>query len=60
VRAEHGIPPSWDCNNTGAPGDGSIPAGTGQIPCWVAAPLGNLIGEATKSAQIHAATYSSK
>jgi virulence factor Mce-like protein len=58
--AEHGITASWDCNNTGAPGDGSIPAGTGQIPCWVAPPLGNLIGESTKSAQIQPATYPSK
>ena len=57
---DHGILPSWDCNNTGAPGDGSISASTGQLPCWVAPPLGNLIGEPTKSAQIHAATYSSK
>jgi phospholipid/cholesterol/gamma-HCH transport system substrate-binding protein len=58
--SQHGIAPSWDCNNTGAPGDGSIPAGTGTIPCWVAAPLGNLIGEPTKSAQVQPATYSSK
>jgi phospholipid/cholesterol/gamma-HCH transport system substrate-binding protein len=58
--AQHGILPSWDCNNTGAPGDGSISASTGQLPCWVAPPLGNLIGEPTKSAQVHAATYSSK
>jgi virulence factor Mce-like protein len=58
--AEHGILPSWDCNNTGAAGDGSIPAGGGNLPCWVAPPLGNLIGEPTKSAQIGPATYSSK
>ena len=58
--AAEGIPPSWDCSNTGAPGDGSVSPGTGQVPCWVAQPLGNLIGEPTKSAQIHAATYSSK
>ena len=58
--AAHGISPSWDCNNTGAPGDGTIlPNGT-SIPCWVAAPLGSLIGEPTKSAQIQAATYPSK
>jgi phospholipid/cholesterol/gamma-HCH transport system substrate-binding protein len=56
----HGIAPSWDCNNTGAPGDGSIPAGTGNVPCWVAPPLGNLIGESTKSAQIMPANYPSK
>ena len=56
----HGIAASWDCNNTGAPGDGSLPPGAGNTPCWVATPLGNLIGEPTKSAQIHAATYPSK
>jgi phospholipid/cholesterol/gamma-HCH transport system substrate-binding protein len=58
--AIHGIAPSWDCNNTGAGGDGSIPAGGTNFPCWVAPPLGNLIGEPTKSAQIQPATYSSK
>ena len=58
--AQHGIQASWDCNNTGAPGDGSIPAGTGNVPCWVSAPLGNLLGEQTKSAQIHPATYPGK
>jgi phospholipid/cholesterol/gamma-HCH transport system substrate-binding protein len=56
----HGILPSWDCNNTGAPGDGSVAASPGVFPCWVAQPLGNLIGEPTKSAQIHAATYPTK
>jgi len=58
--SQDGILPSWDCNNTGASGDGSIPAGTGTIPCAVAPPLGNLLGESTKSAQIGPATYSSK
>ncbi|HWF34616.1 MAG TPA: MlaD family protein [Solirubrobacteraceae bacterium] len=57
---QHGILPSWDCNNTGAPGDGSIPPGGTNFPCWVAPPLGNLIGEPTKSAQVQPATYSSK
>jgi virulence factor Mce-like protein len=56
----HGILPSWDCNNTGTGGDGSVPPGDNNVPCWVAAPLGNLIGESTKSAQIQPATYSSK
>ncbi|MDQ6775502.1 MAG: MlaD family protein [Actinomycetota bacterium] len=56
----HGIAASWDCSNTGAPGDGSIPPGAGTVPCWVAPPLGNLIGEPTKSAQIQPATYPSK
>jgi virulence factor Mce-like protein len=58
--AAHGILPSWDCSNTGAPGDGSLPPGGGNTPCWVAPPLGNLIGEPTKSAQIQPATYPSK
>jgi len=57
---DHGILPSWDCNNTGAPGDGSVAPSLGKFPCWVAPALGNLIGESTKSAQIHAATYSDK
>ncbi|HWC85167.1 MAG TPA: MlaD family protein [Solirubrobacteraceae bacterium] len=58
--AQHGIPASWDCNNTGAPGDGSVPPGGSNTPCWVAPPLGNLLGEPTKSAQILAANYPSK
>jgi virulence factor Mce-like protein len=56
----HGILPSWDCNNTGAPGDGTMLPNGGNIPCWVAPPLGNLIGEPTKSAQVQPATYPSK
>lgn len=56
----HDIAAAWDCSNTGAPGDGSIPAGKGQVPCWVAPPLGNLLGEQSKSAQILAATYPDK
>jgi phospholipid/cholesterol/gamma-HCH transport system substrate-binding protein len=40
---EKGIFDSWDCKNTGAPGDGSITAdttpGTGHMACWVAPPL---------------------
>jgi hypothetical protein len=36
--------PSWDCNNTGAGGDGSVPASSAPAPtgtpaCWVAPPL---------------------
>ena len=61
--------PSWDCNNTGAPGNGEKPAsGTpsqfvqGQQACWVAPPLDNLIGQnnASKFPQITAARYSDK
>jgi hypothetical protein len=40
--AVKGGPPSWDCKNTGAGGDGSVPAsGTGpgsNEACWVAPP----------------------
>jgi phospholipid/cholesterol/gamma-HCH transport system substrate-binding protein len=60
--------PSWDCNNTGAPGDGSRPAtnstvgplNTGSQACWVAPPLGSLLGENSKLAHVTAATYSDK
>ncbi len=61
--------PSWDCNNTGAPGNGEQAAsGTpsqfvqGQQACWVAPPLNNLIGQhgASRFPQIQAAHYSSK
>ena len=38
-----GVPPSFDCKNTGAPGNGSEPAddtpGAGHMACWVAPPL---------------------
>jgi virulence factor Mce-like protein len=60
--------PSWDCANTGAPGDGSVPAtpaktpgGSDGIPsCWVAPPLGRLIGQPQKFPRVGAARYSSK
>jgi virulence factor Mce-like protein len=61
--------PAWDCNNTGAPGNGEQPAsGTptqftqGKQACWVAPPLNNLIGQHNPSRfpQITAAHYSSK
>jgi virulence factor Mce-like protein len=60
--------PNWDCNNTGAPGDGSIPAGSDQSSqlhlgtqaCWVAPPLGNLIGQKNRFPHLQAATYSNK
>jgi phospholipid/cholesterol/gamma-HCH transport system substrate-binding protein len=59
---------SWDCNNTGAPGDGSEAASpapasavqTGTPACWVAPPIGSLENEKTKFAQIKAASYSDK
>jgi phospholipid/cholesterol/gamma-HCH transport system substrate-binding protein len=57
--------PSWDCKNTGAPGDGSVSAiisaapGTSRPACWVAPPLP---GTKTPSTLPHitAAHYSSK
>jgi ABC-type transporter Mla subunit MlaD len=61
--------PAWDCNNTGAPGDGSRPAGPGTssattlaMPaCWVAPPLGPLVGQPNnKFPHIGPAHYSSK
>jgi phospholipid/cholesterol/gamma-HCH transport system substrate-binding protein len=60
--------PSWDCNNTGAPGNGEKAAGTtpptmfaqGQQACWVAPPLGALIGQPNRFPHILAAHYSSK
>ena len=60
--------PSWDCKNTGAPGDGSQAAGTaaptqtsqGQQACWVAPPLGQLLGQSNAFPHVNAAHYSSK
>jgi hypothetical protein len=61
--------PSWDCNNTGAPGNGQQAAtGTpsqfvqGQQACWVAPPLSGLIGQnnASRLPHINQATYSKK
>lgn len=62
--------PSWDCNNTGAPGNGEQPAGAtapgllsqGQQACWVAPPLSALIGQnnASRFPHVNAAKYSSK
>ncbi len=61
--------PSWDCNNTGAPGNGEQPAsGTptqftqGHQACWVAPPLDSLLGQNNSSRFPHvlAAHYSSK
>jgi phospholipid/cholesterol/gamma-HCH transport system substrate-binding protein len=57
--------PSWDCNNTGAPGNGSqpasgIPATTAQAKqaCWVGPNLAGLLGESGKFPHINAASYS--
>ena len=66
--------PSWDCNNTKAPGNGEQPAGAapptglvltfpqGQQACWVAPNLSNVIGQnnASRFPQIRRATYSNK
>ena len=60
--------PSWDCSNTGAPGNGEQRAGTtaptmfaqGQQACWVAPPLGALIGQSNRFPHILPAHYSSK
>ncbi|HET9101759.1 MAG TPA: MlaD family protein [Solirubrobacteraceae bacterium] len=62
--------PSWDCNNTGAPGNGEQPAGTtapgltsqGQQACWVAPNLSNLIGQnnASRFPHVVAKHYSSR
>jgi phospholipid/cholesterol/gamma-HCH transport system substrate-binding protein len=53
---------SWDCSNTGAPGNGSEPAdttpGTGHQACWVQATLPGAI--AGQIPHITAATYSDK
>jgi virulence factor Mce-like protein len=60
--------PSWDCNNTGASGDGSQPAGSG-VPsvtqtatpaCWVAPPLASLLGQSGTFPRVNAATYSNR
>ena len=60
--------PSWDCNNTGAGGDGSQPAGPGAPSvtqtatpaCWVAPPLASMLGQSGKFPRIGPATYSNK
>ncbi|HWD75021.1 MAG TPA: MlaD family protein [Solirubrobacteraceae bacterium] len=60
--------PAWDCDNTGAPGDGSQPATasqssalqTGSPACWVAPPLGSLLGQSGKFPHVTAAHYSNK
>jgi hypothetical protein len=54
--------PSWDCKNTGAPGDGSVTAinvpAIGRPACWVAPPLpGAAAGQIPR---ITAAQYSTR
>jgi len=59
--------PSWDCSNTGAPGNGSQGASagsglsqTGTPACWVAPPLAALLGQSGKFPHLTAASYSDK
>jgi hypothetical protein len=61
--------PSWDCNNTGAGGDGSAPTGigpasltqTGKPACWVAPSQATaLLGQSGKFPHVTAAHYSNK
>ena len=57
--------PSWDCNAAGSPG-GKAATGAptmftqGQQACWVAPPLGPLVGQSGKFAHINKASYSNK
>lgn len=59
--------PGWDCNNTGAPGNGEKGASgvpsmftQGSQACWVAPPLGPLVGQRGRLPRILAARYSSR
>ena len=61
--------PSWDCNNTGAGGDGSQATGigvlslsqTGKPACWVAPSQATaLLGQSGKFPHVTAAQYSNK
>jgi hypothetical protein len=52
--------PAWDCNNTGAGGDGSVPATAGEPACWVAPDQGPLLGESGKFPRVLAAQYPTK
>jgi phospholipid/cholesterol/gamma-HCH transport system substrate-binding protein len=58
-----GVPPSFDCKNTGAPGNGSEPANNtpaaGHMACWVAPPLPGAKGP-YQIPHITAAQYSDK
>jgi phospholipid/cholesterol/gamma-HCH transport system substrate-binding protein len=53
-------PPAFDCDNTGAGGDGSVPSSGTTPACWVAPALGNLIGQSGKFPHILAAKYPAK
>jgi phospholipid/cholesterol/gamma-HCH transport system substrate-binding protein len=50
----HGILPAWDCNNSGVKGPSS-----GSPACYVAPPLGHLIGQTQKFPHILASSYPS-
>jgi phospholipid/cholesterol/gamma-HCH transport system substrate-binding protein len=60
--------PSWDCNNTGAGGDGAQPTGpgapsvsqTGVPACWVAPPLAGLLGQGGTFPHVDPAHYSNQ
>jgi len=60
---KHSVLPSWDCKNTGAGGDGSVPANNtpviGHPACWVAPPLPGAPGP-YQIPRIGAEKYSSK
>jgi phospholipid/cholesterol/gamma-HCH transport system substrate-binding protein len=57
--------PSWDCNASGSPG-GKPATGAptmftqGEQACWVAPPLGPLVGQSGKFPRINKASYSNK
>ncbi|HEY2771496.1 MAG TPA: MlaD family protein [Solirubrobacteraceae bacterium] len=60
---QEGSANSWDCKNTGAGGDGSVPAdntpNTGHQACWVAPPQPGAPGP-SQNPHITAASYSRK
>jgi hypothetical protein len=47
--------PAWDCT----PAGGQTAGNSSEQPCWVAPPIGQLLGEATRFAQVKQASYSS-
>jgi hypothetical protein len=52
--------PAWDCNNTGGQHGPIGDAPTGQPACWVAPPLGRLLGQPQKFPHVLAARYPSR
>jgi virulence factor Mce-like protein len=56
---QNDVPGSWDCANTGAPGDGAVSgsAQSSRVPCWVSDPLGKLLGQPQKFPHVTAANY---